>query len=192
MIDNNVEEIKKNIAKIMEVLEIPITESNENTPLRIAKMLCNEVFVNRNDRNLGELNDKMKVFPNEYETGLIVMKDIDFSSMCEHHWMPFFGKVSVGYVPNDTIVGLSKIPRVVKYYSKRPQLQEQLTSEIGDYLFNLLSPKAVFVEIVAEHTCVKCRGAESDCMTETSYKKFEDGIDPANQKDWYSEFKQRM
>ena len=116
MIDNKVEEIKKLMDQVMNVLEIPRTESNENTPLRIAKMLCNEVFVNRNDRNIELLGDKMKTFPNEYESGLVILRDIEFSSMCEHHWLPFIGKATVGYVPNDTIVGLSKIPRVVKYY----------------------------------------------------------------------------
>ena len=68
MIDNKVESIKEHIEKIMEILEIPITESNKNTPLRVAKMWCNELFVNRNNRNLGELNDRMKTFTNEYES----------------------------------------------------------------------------------------------------------------------------
>ena len=192
MIDNKVEEIKKLMDQVMNVLEIPRTESNENTPLRIAKMLCNEVFVNRNDRNIEELGDKMKTFPNEYESGLVILKDIEFSSMCEHHWLPFIGKVTVGYVPSDTIVGLSKIPRVVKYYSKRPQLQEQLTTQIGDYLFGLLKPKAVFVEITAMHTCVLCRGAESHCETTTSFQRYSNNMADANKKKWYDEFKTRM
>ena len=104
--------------------------------------------------------------------------------------MPFIDKATVGYVPDKRIVGLSKIPRVVKYYSKRPQLQEQLTTEIGDYLFNLLQPKAVFVEVTAMHTCVLCRGAESDCETTTSYRRYWGESEPDNE--WYEDFKTRM
>ena len=150
-------------------------------------MWCNELFANRNDRNLGELNDKMKVFPNTYESEMVIVKDIPFNSICEHHWLPFSGKVTVGYIPSDNVIGLSKIPRVVKYFSKRPQLQEQLTSQIGDYLENLLEPYAIFVEVEATHQCVKCRGAESDCSTKTYYKSVCAGYEHS-----YQDFKDRM
>lgn len=186
MINNNVEQIKEHIEAIMEILELPITESNKNTPIRIAKMWCNELFVNRNDRNLGELNDRMALFPNDYASEMVIMKDIEFNSVCEHHWLPFSGKVTVGYVPNKSVIGLSKIPRVVKYFSQRPQLQEQLTTQIGEYLYSLLDPVALFVEIEATHQCVKCRGAESNCSTRTYYRN--DTTD-----DYYwKEFKDRM
>ena len=187
MIDNKVEAIKEHIEEIMEILEIPTTESNKNTPLRVAKMWCNELFVNRNNRNLGELKDRMKTFPNEYKSEMVIVKDIDFDSICEHHWLPFSGKVTVGYVPSDTVIGLSKIPRVVKYFSKKPQLQEQLTTEIGEFLNELLHPKAIFVEIESTHQCVKCRGAESDCSTKTYYKKMKIGYE-----NYYQDFKDRM
>lgn len=187
MIDNKVEEIKEHIEKIMEILEIPITESNKNTPLRVAKMWCNELFANRNNRNLGELKDRMKTFPNEYKSEMVIVKDIDFDSICEHHWLPFSGKVTVGYVPNKTVIGLSKIPRVVKYFSKKPQLQEQLTTEIGEFLYTLLDPKAIFVEVEATHQCVKCRGAESNCSTKTYYRNCKEGHENS-----YQEFKDRM
>src|SRR5574344_1972031 len=130
MIDNKVEAIKEHIEEIMRILEIPITESNKNTPLRVAKMWCNELFVNRNNANIEELKARMKTFPNEYSSDMVIVRDIDFDSICEHHWLPFSGKVTVGYVPSDKVIGLSKIPRVVKYFSKKPQLQEQLTTEI--------------------------------------------------------------
>lgn len=172
MINNKVEEIKEHIAEIMRILEIPITESNKNTPLRVAKMWCNELFLNRNNSNMEQLRETMKLFPNNYGQELIVVRDIPFSSICEHHWLPFSGIVTVGYVPKDTIVGLSKIPRVVKYFSKQPQLQEKLTKDIGDYLFDLLDPYAMFVEVTAKHQCVMCRGAESDCETRTHYTKY--------------------
>lgn len=187
MINNKVEAIKEHIEAIMKILEIPITESNKNTPLRIAKMWCNELFLNRNNSNMGELKERMKLFPNDYSSDMVIMNDMPFNSMCEHHWLPFSGTVTVGYVPSDTVIGLSKIPRVVKYFSKKPQLQEQLTSEIGDFLFEILSPHALFVEVESKHQCVICRGAESDCSTKTYYKKIEEGYES-----YWDEFKTRM
>ena len=187
MIDNKVETIKEHIEAIMKILEIPITESNKNTPLRVAKMWCNELFVNRNNANIEELKSRMKTFPNEYSSDMVIVRDIDFDSICEHHWLPFSGKVTVGYVPNDKVIGLSKVPRVVKYFSKKPQLQEQLTTEIGEFLFDLLEPHALFVEVEATHQCVKCRGAESNCSTRTYYKRTNNGFE-----DSYQEFKARM
>ena len=187
MIDNKVEEIKEHVEAIMKILDIPSTPSNRNTPLRIAKMWCNEFFKNRNNSNIEELNSRMKLFPNDYEADMVIMKDIKFNSMCEHHWLPFSGVVTVGYVPDEYIVGLSKIPRVVKYFSQQPQLQEKLTSDIANYLWKLLQPKALFVEVEATHQCVKCRGAESDCSTKTYYKRVCLGCEH-----YYQEFKDRM
>lgn len=171
MIDNKVEEIKKHVEAISEILGIEKTESNENTPLRVAKMYCNELFKNRNNSNIEELNSRMKVFDSEGNHSIVVMEDIKFSSMCEHHWLPFFGTCRVSYIPNEKIVGLSKIPRVVKYFSQKPQLQERLTKEIGEYLFDLIHPTFIHVEMVAKHCCVMCRGAESDCVTNTEFTK---------------------
>lgn len=187
MIDNKVEEIKEHLEEIMKVLEIPITDSNKDTPLRVAKMWCNELFANRNNQNIEELNNTMKLFPNDYGSEMVIVKDIPFNSICEHHWLPFSGKVTVGYVPNFNVIGLSKIPRVVKYFSKKPQLQEQLTTEIGEYLKDVLEPHAIFVEVEATHQCVKCRGAESDCNTKTYYKMTHKGFE-----NYYQEFKDRM
>ncbi len=172
MIDNKVEEIKKHIEAIADILGIEKTESNENTPLRVAKMYCNELFANRNNNNIEELNSRMKLFSCE-NSGSILVRDIKFSSVCEHHWMPFMGVASVEYQPNEKIIGLSKIPRVVKYFSKKPQLQERLTKEIGEYLVQLLKPKSLKVTLTATHTCVMCRGAESDCNTTTYFTYME-------------------
>lgn len=170
MIDNKVEEIKKHIEAIADILGIEKNASNENTPLRVAKMYCNELFKNRNGANLEELNSRMKVFPNEGVDSPITVSGIEFCSTCEHHWLPFMGAVTVSYIPDKSIIGLSKIPRVVKYFSQRPQLQERLTKNIGEYLVALLNPKSLTVVVEATHTCVMCRGAESNCETTTSYE----------------------
>ena len=174
MIDNKVEEIKKHIEAISDILGFEKTNSNENTPLRVAKMYCNELFKNRNNENIEELNSQMKLF-DYYPSGVtqpIVMRGIEFHSTCEHHWLPFMGIAEVSYKPTNKIIGLSKIPRVVKYFSQKPQLQEKLTNEIGEYLFNLLQPEWIKVKLTATHTCVMCRGAESDCETETAYVRY--------------------
>lgn len=186
MINNKVEAIKEHLEEIMKILEIEKTESNKNTPLRVAKMWVNELFANVNDAHMKELKETLTVFPNEYQSDMVIVRDIDFNSTCEHHFLPFSGKVTIGYVPNDTIVGLSKLPRVVKYFSKRPQLQEKLTTEIGEFLWNMLEPHALFIEVEATHQCVKCRGAESDCSTITYFKRMNKGFE-----DSYGEFKER-
>lgn len=186
MINNKVEAIKEHLEEIMRILEIERTESNKNTPLRVAKMWVNELFANVNDAHMKELKETMTTFPNEYESEMVIVRDIEFNSTCEHHFLPFSGKVTIGYVPSDTIIGLSKLPRVVKYFSKRPQLQEKLTTEIGEFLFNMLEPHALFVEVEATHQCVKCRGAESDCSTVTYFRRTQPGFE-----DSYGEFKER-
>lgn len=171
MIDNKVEKIKNHIEAISEILGFEKTDSNENTPLRVAKMYCNELFKNRNNNNIEELNAQMKLFDYNRKGNLqpITISDIEFHSTCEHHWLPFMGLAEVSYIPSEKIIGLSKIPRVVKYFSQKPQLQEKLTDEIGEYLFNLLKPIWISVKLTATHTCVMCRGAESNCNTETIY-----------------------
>lgn len=168
---SNVEKIEKHIEAIMDILELPRTESNKDTPKRVAKLFDAELFVNRNNQNIEKLNEKMKLFPNLYDGEMIIVKDIECNTMCEHHWLPFTGKVTVAYIPGETVIGLSKIPRVVKYFSKKPQLQEQITEEIGNYLYSLLKPIALFVEMESVHECVKCRGAESNCSTKTFFKR---------------------
>ena len=180
MIDNRVEEIRKHITAISNILGIPVTESNEDTPLRIAKMYCNELFRNRNCWNIEELNAQMKTFPNPASSNSVAnpvtMSGIKFHSMCEHHWLPFMGVAEVSYAPRDRVIGLSKIPRVVKYFSQMPQLQEKLTSDIGTYLFDLLNPLYIKVTLTATHCCVMCRGAESECETETVFERYSEDL----------------
>ena len=97
---------------------------------------------------------------NEKCDEIIIVKDIDFFSLCEHHLLPFKGVAHVGYLPKDKIIGLSKIPRIVDVYARRLQVQERLTQQVADALQNVLSPKGVAVVIEAEHLCMQMRGVE--------------------------------
>lgn len=163
-----IKEIAVHISAISSLLGIEVTDSNKDTPVRVAKMYCNELFKSRNNEGKEELDSKMTVFPAESNDPVTV--EVPFYSMCEHHWLPFFGTVSVTYVPDKTIIGLSKIPRVVEFFSKKPQLQERFTTEIGEYLVSVIDPKYLSVRVVAEHTCVSMRGAKSPCSTTTVYE----------------------
>ncbi len=104
--------------------------------------------------------DVLTVFDDEKYDEMIVVKDIEFYSTCEHHLIPFYGKVHVGYIPNGKIIGLSKIPRIVEIFSRRLQNQERLTFQIADALDKALQPKGVGVIIEGKHMCMMARGVE--------------------------------
>lgn len=111
---------------------------------------------------------KTALFHEDYKQ-IVVVKDIEIYSMCEHHLLPFFGKAHVGYIPNGTIVGLSKIPRIVDTYARRLQLQERLTTQIKDCLHDVLKPIGVAVVIEAQHLCMSMRGIQKqNSVTTTS------------------------
>lgn len=100
---------------------------------------------------------------------IVIEKDITFSSTCEHHLMPFFGRIAVAYIPDGRVVGLSKLARAVEVYSHRLQLQEQLTAQIADAVMEYLKPKGVLVWCEAEHTCMTCRGVRKPGTKTTTY-----------------------
>ena len=109
------------------------------------------------------------IFESESQ-GIVSVKDIEFYSLCEHHMLPFWGKASIGYVPNDKILGLSKIARVLDVFSRRLQVQERLTKEVADAIFKLVGAKAVAVTIEAQHMCMMMRGVEKQSSkTRTEY-----------------------
>jgi GTP cyclohydrolase I len=160
--------IEDKVGEIMNILDLSLTDDNRETPRRIAKMLVDELFKNRNGNNIEELNNQMKLFNSPEYPDLVVVKDIPFHSVCSHHWLPFFGKVAVGYIPNKKIIGLSKIPRVIKYFSQKPQVQERLTNEIMEYLCKVIQPLYIIVYMYdVRHTCMTVRGIESEGVTNT-------------------------
>ena len=126
------------------------------TPERVAKALA---FMTQGyQRDIDHLLNGA-LFPIEYDE-MVIVKDIDFFSMCEHHLLPFFGRVHVGYLPNKKVVGLSKIPRIVDTFSRRLQVQERLTVQIAETLSSKLSAHGVGVVIEARHLCMMMRGVE--------------------------------
>lgn len=123
------------------------------TPERIAHM-CEELFSGYDSEASEHLS---RTFSSE-QTGLVVEKDITFYSVCEHHLLPFYGKVHIGYIPDGKVVGLSKLARTVEVFARRAQIQEQLTNQIAGAIMKTLQPKGVIVMVEAEHLCMTMRG----------------------------------
>jgi len=124
-----------------------------DTPKRIAEMYA-EVFTGINV----DPKNQLEVIFDEQHREMVVLKDIPFYSMCEHHFLPFYGIIHVGYIPNGRVVGVSKLARVVDIIAKRPQLQERLTTDIADTIMDALQPDGVAVVVQAEHLCMTMRG----------------------------------
>lgn len=148
--------IEQGVRLILEGIgEDPNREGLLDTPDRIARMY-EEIFAGIGQDAREPLSKTFTAANNE----MIIEKDITFYSTCEHHFMPFYGKAHVAYIPNGKVVGLSKLARTVEVYAKRPQLQEQLTSQIADALMEYLEPRGAMVMIEAEHTCMTMRGVK--------------------------------
>lgn len=168
--DEKIEKIQEHFAEIMKTLGLDLTdESLSGTPYRVAKMYVNEIFQGLNPKNRPDA----KKFGNKYEYGdLVVVKNINVTSFCEHHFLPFLGKAHVAYKSSGRVIGLSKINRMVDYYSRRPQVQERLTLQIADELQGALETEDVAVFVESKHFCVSTRGIkdrESSTVT-TEYR----------------------
>lgn len=168
--DEKIEKIEEHFGKIMQTLGLDLTdESLSGTPYRVAKMYVKEIFQGLNPKNRPDA----KKFSNKYEYGdLVVVKNINVTSFCEHHFLPFLGKAHVAYKSSGRVIGLSKINRMVDYYSRRPQVQERLTLQIADELQGALETEDVAVFIESKHFCVSTRGIkdrESSTVT-TEYR----------------------
>ena len=159
------EKIEQAVALLLEGIGEDVTrEGLKDTPRRIAQM-CTELFGGYTEEAGEHLS---KAFHSD--TGdMVVEKDISFYSVCEHHLLPFFGKVHIGYIPDGKVVGLSKLARTVEVYARRAQLQEQLTSQIATAVMEGLHPKGVMVMIEAEHMCMTMRGVKKPGTKTATY-----------------------
>ena len=157
--------ISEHYRKIIgELGEDPSREGLEKTPERVAKAL--QFLTHGYFLNPAEIL-KSALFHEVYDE-MVIVKDIEVYSLCEHHMLPFFGKAHVAYIPNGRIVGLSKVPRVIDAFARRLQVQERLTTEIRDCLQEVLQPKGVAVVIEASHMCMQMRGVQKQNSTTTS------------------------
>lgn len=134
--------------------ENPDREGLRDTPMRVARMYC-ELFGGLHENPADVLGHA--VFSVKYDE-MVVLRDVPFFSMCEHHLLPFTGKAHIAYLPRDKVVGVSKLARVVELFARRPQIQEQLTTQVADLLMEALDPKGVAVVLEATHTCMTIRG----------------------------------
>ena len=150
------EKIKKGVELILEGIgENKNREGLVETPERIARMY-EEIFAGL-EMDCEEILSKTFTVDNNE---MVIVKNITFYSTCEHHFMPFYGKAHVAYIPNGKVVGLSKLARAVEVYAKRPQIQEQLTGQVADALMKHLNPKGVIIMMEAEHMCMTMRGVK--------------------------------
>ncbi|WP_412986272.1 GTP cyclohydrolase I FolE [Pontimicrobium sp. IMCC45349] len=173
--EEKIDIIKDDVRHIMETLGLDLTDDSlSGTPNRVAKMFVSEIF--------GGLDPKRKpkasTFDNKYKYGeMLVEKNITVYSTCEHHLLPIVGKAHVAYISNGTVVGLSKMNRIVDYFAKRPQVQERLTIQIVEELQKVLNTKDVACVIDAKHLCVNSRGIrdiESSTVTSEFGGKFKE------------------
>lgn len=166
--DEKIVRIEKHFREIMQILGLDLTDDSlSGTPKRVAKMYVKEVFSGLNPKN----RPHARLFDNKYNYDqMLVEKDITFYSHCEHHFVPIYGKAHVAYFSGGKVIGLSKINRIVQYYSKRPQVQERLTVQIGKEMERVLHTEHVGVVIDANHMCVASRGVgDTNSKTGTAY-----------------------
>lgn len=148
--------IEKDVANILDTLGMDLTDDSlKGTPKRVAKMFVNEIFSGLNPKNM----PNPSTFENKYKYNeMLVEKNITLYSSCEHHLLPIVGRAHVAYISNGTVIGLSKMNRIVDYYAKRPQVQERLTIQVVKALQDVLNTDDVACVIDAKHLCVNMRG----------------------------------
>ncbi len=154
--ETKIQMIQEKFSDIMNILGLDLSDDSlKGTPYRVAKMFVNEVFNGLNPKN----KPNVKTFENKYQyKSILIEKNINVQSFCEHHFLPIVGKANIGYIPDKQVVGLSKLNRIVDYYSRRPQVQERLTRQILEDLKSTLQTEDVIVMIDAKHLCVSSRG----------------------------------
>ena len=163
--ENNISQLASHYKSVIDLLgEDATREGLLDTPVRVAKAMK---FLTKGYNESPEEILKKALFKEDYSQ-MVIVKDIDFYSLCEHHMLPFWGKAHVAYIPNGYITGLSKIPRVVEVFARRLQVQERLTTQIKDCIQKTLNPMGVMVVIEAQHMCMQMRGVEKQNSTTTT------------------------
>jgi GTP cyclohydrolase I len=158
--------IERKVRELLELLGLDLARPDlAATPRRVARMY-DEILGGMN----GAARPEITVFPNEENyRSIVLVREIDFYSLCAHHLVPFFGKAHIAYLPAERIAGLSKLARVVEFFARRPQMQERLTEEVADFLETALAPRGVMVVLEARHLCMEMRGVEKPgALTVTS------------------------
>lgn len=166
--EEKMKKIEFHFREIMETLGLDLNDDSlRGTPKRVAKMYVKEIFSGLNPDNM----PKVAMFQNKYRYNeMLVEKNISFYSNCEHHFVPIMGKAHIAYISNGSVIGLSKLNRIVEYFAKRPQVQERMTIQIANKLKEILGTEDVAVVIDAKHLCVSSRGVEDDSSsTVTAY-----------------------
>lgn len=155
-----VDTIETKFREIMDVMGLDLSDDSlSGTPHRVAKMFVNEIFYGLNPKN----RPKISVFENKFKYGeMLVEKNINMNSTCEHHFLPIVGKAHVAYISNGEVIGLSKINRIVDYFARRPQVQERLTVQIANELKTILKTDDIAIVIDAKHMCVSSRGIQDE------------------------------
>lgn len=162
------EKIEHHFREIMLTMGLDLTDDSlRGTPKRVAKMYIQEIFSGLNPKN----KPKVALFDNKYGYHeMLVEKDITFYSNCEHHFVPIIGKAHIAYISNGSVIGLSKLNRIVQYFAKRPQVQERLTMQIAQELCSTIGTDDVAIVIDAHHLCVSSRGVQDvNSSTVTAY-----------------------
>jgi GTP cyclohydrolase I len=155
-INQMIDEVAKKYEDIIKIMDLPVPEEHiADTPRRIAKMLIGELFSGcyKEPPQITTFNIK-----DENRTP-VCLTNIQIKSVCSHHFVPFIGTAAIEYFPKDKIVGISKLARIANYFARRPQVQEELTSQIGKYIWDILQPEYVTVVVKAKHLCISHRGA---------------------------------
>jgi GTP cyclohydrolase I len=155
--------IEKHFEKIMDTLGLDLSDDSlSGTPRRVAKMFVDEIFHGLKPEN----KPRISVFDNKFKYGeMLVEKNIQVTSTCEHHFLPIIGKAHVAYISSGKVIGLSKLNRIVDYFARRPQVQERMTVQIARMLQEVLNTEDVAVLIDAKHYCVACRGIQDESST---------------------------
>ena len=177
-VNKKITEITKKL--LNEIGENPNREGLLKTPERVSKSW--NFLTSGYKQNVDELINNA-IFKEEYDE-MVLVKDIEYFSLCEHHLLPFFGKAHVGYIPDGRIIGLSKIPRIIDMFSRRLQVQERLTHQIADAIHLVLKPIGVAIVMEGRHMCMQMRGVEKQnslATTSTMLGKFRESVRTRNE-----------